>query len=243
MYVCVHISLYFTHSQLHLLWHLHTYTSICMFVCTLLCVYVCICIILRRTFWLKYFNNGFLCAAAGSKDIVVIRPLAVAALSLSLSPTFPHCARCSLNVSFVGQFHARFFEWFWPKQNWPTHVYTNISTCVCVCVWICIGVRAYIACIYACVNDLYVDVDVVEQLLAAQQQQQSSVSFRRIFALYFRLTLPGNKPNLCCLNCALPFTLQLVVVTLSCCCCCCCCVSMWKPYFNGEGNWHCYSLR
>lgn len=125
------------------------------------------------------------------------------------------------------------------------------NTCVhkyeymCVCVWICIGVRAYIACIYACVNDLYVDVDVVEQLLAAQQQQQSSVSFRRIFALYFRLTLPGNKPNLCCLNCALPFTLQLVVVTLSCCCCCCCwcCVSMWKPYFNGEGNWHCYSLR
>lgn len=99
------------------------------------------------------------------------------------------------------------------------------NTCVHVCEYVHTSVRAYIACIYACVNDLYVDVDVVEQLLAAQQQQ-SSVSFRRIFALYFRLTLPGNKPNLCCLNCALPFTLQLVVVTLSCCCCCCCCVSM-----------------
>lgn len=133
--------------------HLHTYTRICLYVnccvCVCLCAYVCICIILRRTFWLKYFNNRFLCAAAGSKDIV-IRPLAVCRsrfLALSPSPTFPYCARCSLNVSFVGQFHARFFDWFWPKQN-GQHMCTQICIYLCVCV----GINMYRC---ACVHSMY----------------------------------------------------------------------------------------
>lgn len=130
-YVCVHISLYFTHSQLHLLFHLHTYTSICMFVCTLLCVYVCICIILRRTFWLKYFNNGFLCAAAGSKDIVVIRPLAVAALTLSLSHIPTLCSLLS-QCFICWPISCPFFRMILTKAKLPnTCVHKYEYMCVC----------------------------------------------------------------------------------------------------------------
>lgn len=146
-------------------------------------------------------------------------------LSLSLSLPHSHIVLAALSMFHLLANFMPVFSNDFDQSKTGQHMCTQICVHVCVCEQICKGVRAYIACIYACVNDLYVDVDVVEQLLAAQQQQ-SSVSFRRIFALYFRLTLPGNKPNLCCLNCALPFTLQLVVVTLSCCCCCCCCVSM-----------------
>lgn len=145
-YVCVHICMFIFYPLAASFTLPFTYLHKYMYVGMYIAVCVCICIILRRTFWLKYFNNGFLCAAAGSKDIVVIRPLAVAALTLSLSLSHIPTLCSLLSQCFIcWPISCPFFRMILTKAklaNTCVHKYEYM--CVCVNMYRC-----------ACVHSMY----------------------------------------------------------------------------------------